>query len=151
LLDWINSLDINELKFVAPVLFFLDENPEDAALFLYREGFPTPMNAVGDKEHFRRIVEEELQQRPPKKYWEQVKKEIYILICTKDPKYSKLRNSLRDANEKGTKYVVTVISSAIGSVMGVEAGVISAFCAVLLHSVVKIGVAAYCAGNINRH
>jgi hypothetical protein len=80
--------------------------------------------------------------------WERVKEELLILICTKDPKYAKLRNSLRDANEKGTRYVITVISSAVGSVMGVEAGVISAFCAVLLHSAAKIGVEAYC---VHRH
>ena len=143
--NWIDSIDIDELKYEAPVLFVLDDDPEKAALFLYREGYSSPMNAVGDKERFRRIAEEELRQRPSKKYWERVKEELHILICTKDPKYEKLRDSLQDANEKGTKYVITMISSAIGSVMGVEAGVISAFCAVLLHSVVKIGVEAYCA------
>ena len=79
--NWIDSLDLNELKFEAPVLFVLDEDPEKAALFLYKEGYPAPMNAVGDKERFRRIAEEELQLRPPKKYWELVKDELFILIC----------------------------------------------------------------------
>jgi hypothetical protein len=143
--SWIESLNLDDLKFEAPVLFVLNDNPEDAALFLYREGYPSPMNAVGEKERFQRIAEEELQLRPPKKYWEWVKDEIRILICTDDPKYKKLRDSLRNVNEKGTEYIVTAISSAIGSKMGVEAGVISAFCAVLLHSAAKVGVEAYCA------
>ena len=88
--SWIDSLNIDDLKFEAPVLFVLDNDPEAAALYLYREGYPAPMNAVGDKASFQRLAEEELQLRPPKKYWERVKDEIHILICTEDPKYEKL-------------------------------------------------------------
>jgi hypothetical protein len=47
--------------------------------------------------------------------------------------------------EKGTKSIVAIISAFIGSVLGVEATLLTGFCAVSLYAILKVGKEAYCA------
>jgi len=143
--EWIQNLDESELKYEAPSLFVFDEDPEGAAIFMYKEGYPAPINAVGDDEKFRKTSKAELEARPPKRYWEQVKSEMFILICTNDKKYDSLRKSLQETTDKSTKYILASIAGAVGGVLGVEAGILSGFCAIILHSIIKIGKETYCA------
>ena len=145
--EWIKYLDENELKCEAPPLFMFDEDPEDTAVYMYREGFPEPIMKAGDKDKLIEKADRELKSRPPKKYWEQVKKEMFVLICTDHEKYSDLRKSLNEVKEKSTKYILTTIAGVVGGILGVEAGVISGFCVILLHSALKIGKESYCAIN----
>lgn len=143
--NWLSNLDDDELKYMAPVLFIFDNDAEAAAQYLYREGYPLPVAGAGEKEKYIERSRRELAERPPKKYWEQVKTEIRILLCTDDPKYDELRAKLNLAGAKSTEIVVGTISAAVASVLGLEAGIISAFVAVVLHSVLKLGISAYCA------
>ena len=78
--EWIKYLDENELKCEAPPLFMFDEDPEDTAVYMYREGFPEPIMKAGDKDKLIEKADRELKSRPPKKYWGQVKREMFVLI-----------------------------------------------------------------------
>lgn len=147
--EWIQYLDEYELMQEAPSLFIFDEDPEDAAIFLYKEGLPKPMMAAGDKDRLAEFSKKELESRPPKKYWEQVKIEFQILVCTSDKKYAELRKSLDEAKTKGTQFILVAIASTIASILGIEAGIISGFCAILLKSIIKIGKEAYCSIHAN--
>lgn len=143
--NWISALSLDELKFFAPALLVYDDDPEEVAAFMYREGWHRPIASSGKNEKLIQKLEEELKSRPPKKYWKQVKKEIFVLICENDPKYKELRKKLSIQSEKGTSVLVTTISASIGSTMGVEAGIISGFCALALHAALKVGIESYCA------
>jgi hypothetical protein len=144
--EWIQNLDSEELKQIAPPLFFIDDDPEEAAVFLYREGKPSPVNAfIGrDENELKELQKKAIESRPPKKYWDQVKKEFHLFICTDDQKYEELRKKLKESKEKGTTFITGLISGAIAVSIGVEAGALSAFCAVLLNVLIKIGIEAYC-------
>jgi len=142
---WLNKIDEEELKYLEPVLFVFEDSPEEAAQFLYREGMSRPMASVGDKEEQMKRSFQELKNRPPKKYWKQVKSEIYSLVCTDSKKYSELRGRLSSAEENGTKALVAIVSGSIGSILGIEAGIISGFVTLALHAVIRVGTEAYCA------
>ena len=144
-MDWIKKIDKSELQYIAPSLFVFSDDVETAASLLYREGMASPLASSEDKEKAIERIKNELESRPPKKYWEAVKSEIRILICTDDEKYSKLRKQLTLEGEKGTKSIVAIISAFIGSVLGVEATMLTGFCAVSLYAISKIGKEAYCA------
>ena len=142
--DWLSELDSMELQIMAPQLFVMEE-PEDAALYLYREGLTSPIGGLIDEEVYKQRAKLELESRPPKKYWEYLKQEVHILICTDNPKYEDLRKKLIDVHGDGTKYIVGLVTGAIGVALGIEAGALTAMCAVILHAAVKIGKEAYCA------
>ncbi|WP_288364471.1 hypothetical protein [uncultured Spongiibacter sp.] len=143
--NWIAGLSETELKYMAPALFIYEDDPEDAAIFMYQEGLSKPMAAAGDKDIFIARAKLEKESRPPKSYWEQVKHEIFTLICTGDSKYDQLRKSLEEVSEQGTKVIVATVAASVASIMGVEAGIISGFCAVVLHFIIKVGKESYCA------
>ena len=143
--DWMSELSKTELKYIAPALFVFEDDPEKAAIFMYKEGYAQPMASAGDKELIAERSKQEKEARPSKKYWTQVKQEIFTLMCTNDEKYNKLRKSLEEVSEQGTKVIVATIAASVGSVLGVEAGIISGFCAVLLHFIIKVGKESYCA------
>lgn len=143
--NWMSAISEKELQYIAPALFVYSDDPEDAALFMYREGLSRPMAANIDKNEIIKRSHEEKEARPPKAYWDQVKHEIFTLVCTDDKKYSDLRASLEKVGNKGTNVIVATISASVGSAMGVGAGVISGFCAVALYFVIKIGKESYCA------
>jgi len=142
---WLNKIDPEELKFMLPALFVLEDDPELAAKFLYREGHYQILNAAGDKEKMKDYLQKERESRPPKKYWDQVKDEVFSLVCSDSVKYSDLRKQLSTTYDNGTKALITIISASIGSTLGLEAGIISGFVTLALHMVIKIGVEAYCA------
>jgi hypothetical protein len=143
--DWLSNLDVTELSFLAPQLFMIDDDPELAAKFLYREGIASPVNSLIDRDSLELNAKKELESRPPKKCWSYVKEEIRILICTDDEKYEKLRAQLEKAHDKGTTYIVGTITGVVGATLGIPAGVITPFCALALSSALKIGKEAYCA------
>ena len=71
--SWVSNISVTDLKFLAPPLFIFENDPEDAAQFLYKEGMSNPMATAGDKDELIKYSQKELNSRPPKKYWEQVK------------------------------------------------------------------------------
>lgn len=80
-------------------------------------------------------------------YWEQLKREFKILLCTADKKYARLRKELNAAAKKSQTAVVSMIAAAMASTFGVVAGVLVPFCALCLVAVAKLGREAFCAGN----
>ncbi|ADZ89703.1 hypothetical protein GV054_02080 [Marinomonas mediterranea] len=144
-MDWIEKIDKSELQYMVPALFVFFDDIETAASLLYREGMASPLASSEDKARAIERTKNELESRPPKKYWEAVKSEICTIICTDDEKYLKLRKQLMLEGEKGTKSIVAIISAFIGSVLGVEATLLTGFCAVSLYAILKVGKEAYCA------
>lgn len=78
------------------------------------------------------------------KYWELVKKEIRLLLRTKDRKYTKLRKDLNTYGENSKHTIVALVSAGIGQSLGIAGGVITGLVAIVLFAVVKIGISAYC-------
>ena len=144
-MDWIEKIDNSELQYLAPSLFVFSDDIETAASLLYREGMASPLASSEDRAKAIERIKNELESRPPKKYWEAVKNEVRILICTDDQKYLKLREQLTLESEKVTKSIVAILSAFIGSVLGVEATLLTGFCAVSLYAISKVGKEAYCA------
>lgn len=146
---WLKHIDSTELQYIAAPLSILnsgtEEETEMAASFLYKGGLASPMACISDEEKLIDLAERENERRPPKKYWDQVKKEIFLLLCTNHEKYDDLRSSLEKTKEKGTQAIIASISCSIATLLGIEAGLISAFCAIVLNSVIKVGKEAYCA------
>ena len=142
--EWLRSLDAGKLKEYA-VPLYATENEEEAAKFMCREGWPRPFANASDKDMMSERSDEEIESRLPKKYWEQVKAEVFSLVCSKSEKYGELRDKLKAVEDKGTETIVAVIAAYIGNLIGVGAGVLSGFVALALYSVIKIGKEAYCA------
>lgn len=149
--SWLNSIDSNALQFIATPLSILDSGSEKdseiAASFLYRNGLSRPMMSANKNKNIMGFIKKELDDRPPKSYWEHIKKEIYQLVCSTNKKYEALRKQLNVAKEKGTKSIVIIIASYFGAQLGVEVGAIAGFCAIAVNSIVKLGKETYCSIN----
>ncbi|QCU90663.1 hypothetical protein [Thiomicrorhabdus sediminis] len=146
--EWLKHINVDELQYIASPLSLLnsgnEKDTEQAASFLYAEGPQPPMASVRRQLSHKSSLHSKKEKRLPKKYWEAVKQEIAILICTNDPKYRELRKALNSAKEKGTNALVALIASTIAIEFGLTAGAIAGFCAIALNSVLKIGKEAYC-------
>lgn len=77
-------------------------------------------------------------------YWQALKKEFRILLCTNDKKYQKLRRNLAKSHDKAQLAIVSTISAAVASSVGVIAGALVPVCAMLLIAVLKLGKEAFC-------
>lgn len=143
---WLETLDVNELVAKAPPLAIIEMGGtlsiEDAVSYLYQGGPLPPQGSLdgGKRGTFGFITDK----RPPKKYWECVKKEIYLLICTNDQKYDALRSRLEKYVDNSKTPLIAVIAGAIGDQLGISAVLIAGFCAVALYAVVKVGKETYC-------
>lgn len=78
-------------------------------------------------------------------YWEQLKAEFRLLLCTRDRKYAALRRELRAKGKKSQATIVSLIAAAVASRFGVAAGVLVPFCALCLIAVLRLGREAFCA------
>ena len=78
-------------------------------------------------------------------YWEQLKKEFILLICTKDKKYSSLRKKLSTSADKSQTAIVSTIAAAMAASFGVAMGILVPFCAMILLALLRIGKEAFCA------
>jgi hypothetical protein len=134
----LDELNAQDLKSMVPDL----ENAERFGLTL---------DQIGERVNFQ-VQKDQLLSRDglasvkelPKPYWRQVKKEMFLLICTEDSKYSTLRTEFGKHSTKTTTTVVGVVSAALASTIGVAAGVIVPLCALALYAALKVGVSAYC-------
>jgi len=134
------GIDTNELVYEAPFLSLMeisDESPEkfsmDDMAFMsvqefYGSASPPPKNYINPK-------------KDNLKYWEPIKNEFVILLCTNDKKYDDLRKQLKTIKTPA----LTTISAAIGAKIGVESAVIINFCAICVYFAVKIHKEAFCA------
>ena len=131
----------NELELEAPALFSWkfneNSNMEEVASFMYKGGRLPPQNSA-----FGSPPEKD--NRPEKRYWEYVKKEMHTFLCTDNEYYKELWAKIDDLGEKSTKPIVAIISATIGSTIGVTGTIISGFVAVILYATLKIGKKACC-------
>lgn len=80
----------------------------------------------------------------PRDYWAEIKKEIYQLICTKDRKYASIRTHFRKNQNTSTTAIVGMVSATVGSQLGAAAGIVTPLVALLLYSLLKVGVSSWC-------
>ncbi|MBF6058005.1 hypothetical protein [Thiomicrorhabdus heinhorstiae] len=146
--EWLDGINADELEYFASPLTLLnsgsEEDTEQAASFLYREGPSHPRASMKRTLSYKSADPSREPKRLPKKYWEAVKQEIAILICTDHKKYRELKKSLNAAKNKGTNALVAIVAAGIASQFGIAAGAIAGFCAIAINSVIKIGKEAYC-------
>ncbi|WP_156992244.1 hypothetical protein [Paraburkholderia oxyphila] len=77
-------------------------------------------------------------------YWELLKKEFRLLLCTNDKKYRALRKHLAKTGDKSQLAVVSAISAAVAASLSVTAAALVPVCAICLIAVLKLGKEAYC-------
>jgi hypothetical protein len=80
----------------------------------------------------------------PQEFWENVKDEFRLLVCTNDKKYRELRRLVKEKGGQTQVAIITAIASAIGAAVGVLASAIVPFVALLLIAMLKIGKEAFC-------
>lgn len=80
----------------------------------------------------------------PKPFWEKVNIEFRLFVCG-DDKYEKSRQQLSELSEKHLKTIITGISVAIATTVGVAAALITPVITILCYLAGKIGVNAWCA------
>jgi hypothetical protein len=78
----------------------------------------------------------------PTNYLQRVEQEVHIILCTKDKAYAGLRKMAASSQQ----LLVTYISIAVATTLGVTAGAITPLVALCLLSAIKVGIRAYCAG-----
>ncbi len=78
------------------------------------------------------------------RYWNQLKLEFRLFVCTDEPKYADIREKARNANAVFETILLTGLISAFGKTLGIEAAILAPFVKLLIVSIAKISVAAYC-------
>jgi hypothetical protein len=82
---------------------------------------------------------------PPRpNIWKRVRRELHVLICTKDPRYKSLRQSLGKESRMTQAAMVSAIGAAIYSYVGAAAAVIAPWVTLGLLAFLQIGTNAYC-------
>jgi hypothetical protein len=80
----------------------------------------------------------------PPGYWERLKKEFQLFVCTKDKKYASLRKDLGAKARGSQTVIVSTISAAMAHSVGVAAGILIPFCALCLLALARVGKEAFC-------
>jgi len=80
----------------------------------------------------------------PPRYWQNLKEEFRLLVCTNDSKYASLRRQLRTKGNKSQAVIVSIISAAMAHTVGVAAGILVPFCALCLLAFARVGKEAFC-------
>jgi hypothetical protein len=80
-------------------------------------------------------------------YWESLKDEFRLLLCTDDKKYVELRTKLEALGTKSQITLISTISAALATYVGVAASVLVPFCAIILIAVARVGKNAICKGD----
>jgi hypothetical protein len=77
-------------------------------------------------------------------YWEKLKHEFKLLICTVDERYADLRATLAASASKTQTGVVSSIAAAMAAQFGVVAGLLVPFVALCLIVLARVGKEAFC-------
>lgn len=131
--SWISALSETDL------LEIVDESPRFRTWDLTR----ISIDDAGD--YFMSRGGAGAREEPRLPYWEQLKDEFRILICTREKKYESLRKELGSTQKKSQTVVVSVIAATMADQFGVAVGVITPFCALCLVAIVRLGKEAFCA------
>lgn len=141
----INHIDSIELTYEATPLMAWEigaaDNVDDVAQFMWKGG-PIPPQASVKRPGRIKLSEED--PRLEKRYWDFVKKEMFLFLCENDPKYKELWDRIGKLENKSTSALVLVISGYIGEKAGVEGSLLAGFVAVCLYGAVKISKEALC-------
>lgn len=136
----LSEIDLLELTAAAPPLIAwklgIVQTENEVAAFMYRGGPVSPQASAHDPRGEDR--------RPDKTYWEAVKTEMHLFLCTNDNRYQELWKRLAALEGQGTTALVGVIATFMGASIGAPATLISGFVAVCLYGIAKLGKEAYC-------
>jgi hypothetical protein len=80
-------------------------------------------------------------------YWQRLKNEFKIFVCTNDKKYSSLKKSLSTSADKSQTTIVATIAAGMAAQFGVVAGVLVPFVAMCLIVLIRLGKEAFCAAS----
>ena len=138
--ELLNSLSTVDLTLEATALVAWDigavSSTDEVASFMYQGGRLPPQASTRPPP-----VED---RRPDRKYWEFVKAEMHVFLCTDDKKYKALWKQIADLQKKSTTAIVGIVATFLGASVGAPATLLAGFVAVCLYGVVKIGKEAYC-------
>jgi len=81
---------------------------------------------------------------PPPPYWESLKDEFRIFLCTDDKKYANLRKEIKNRGGESQLALCSMIAAAMAGYIGVAAGVLVPFCALCVMAALKVGTQAFC-------
>ena len=136
----LQSVNLTELTFEATALVAWDigavSTAEEVANFMYQGGRFTPQASLRSPQ-----AEDS---RPHRKYWEFVKTEMHIFLCTDNKKYRALWKQISELQKKSTTAIVGVIAAFLGASAGAPATLLAGFVAVCLYAAIKVGKEAYC-------
>ena len=76
--------------------------------------------------------------------WPNIRREIYLLVCTDDPKYNDLREDLSREKTLTTAFIVSSISTWIGAAVGFTATSVTPFVVLCLIALLRVGKEAWC-------
>ena len=82
------------------------------------------------------------------RYWQRVKKELHILLCTTDWKYTSIRQHLGSEGKATQAFIASSITGAIVPFVGASATVIGPLVTIGLIALLRVGTNAWCAGQI---
>lgn len=136
----IEQVNLAELMVDAPPLIAwklgIVEDEDSVAQFMYYGGPASPRASAGGPSGEDR--------RPDKSYWQAVKKEMHLFLCTSDKRYTELWKRIDALENKGTTALVGVIATFLGASIGAPATLLAGFVAVCLYGAAKLGKEAYC-------
>lgn len=107
----------------------------------------TNWNAIGERlaqAPSNAVAAEKGQANWSEEFWQEVKEEFAVFLCTDHEKYSDLRSKGEELGEKNTDLLVSAISGIIGSQIGVAAGIVAPLVVWLLVTGSRIGTEALC-------
>lgn len=139
------SINLTELTYEATALVAWQigalSTEEEVASFMYRGGNSPPQASAKPPPAEDR--------RPDRKYWEYVKFEMRLFLCTDDKKYRALWKQIAELQKKSTTTIVGVIAAFLGASVGAPETLLAGFVAVCLYAAVKLGKEAYCSFTAN--
>jgi hypothetical protein len=90
------------------------------------------------------VPEEEQHYNMYKHYWLELRREMFILICTDDKKYADLRKKIGKEGGRSETALVGLISAGIAASMGIAWGALVPFVALLLIAVARMSKNVFC-------
>jgi hypothetical protein len=101
------------------------------------------LNIYGD-EDVAVLRPEDAKARTTLKVWVSLKKEMYLALCTDDPKYSKLRDMAGSLESQTTTVAATLVSAVA---IGVPAALLVPIAKVLVVAILRLGTNVFCKVN----
>lgn len=77
-------------------------------------------------------------------FWDSVKSEMILFICTSDKKYADVKKKLKSAGKHSEIALVSMIAAAVAASVGVAVATLVPVCALILSAAVRVGTGAFC-------